>query len=85
MGIRGLASQTDPGANYAPITPHDSTNFTNGVCRGIYVGVAGIIVAVTEDDVAVTFKGAAAGTIIPIRAKRVNSTTTTATDMVAIY
>ena len=44
----------------------------------------GIVVAVQEDGTAVSFT-CAAGDILPIAAKRVNSTTTTATLMVALY
>lgn len=70
------------------VTPHDSTDFTTGICSGIYVGGA------AAGDVAVVFEGASSavvfdnvpvGTILPVRARRVNSTGTTATDMVALF
>jgi hypothetical protein len=78
--------QTDerPSASAAAITPHDTNNFAGGVCRGIYVGVGGNIVAIVNGT-AVTFKGAAAGSVLPIAATRVNATSTTATDLVALY
>jgi len=66
------------------ITPSDETDFAQ-VTRGIYVGVGGDVVAVMSDGTAVTFTGAQAGTILPIRAARVNSTSTTATDLVGLY
>lgn len=72
-----------PASNHFAITPHDSTNFTEE-CRGIYVGVGGDIVVVTQNDDAVTYKNAQSGSIIPIRAKRVNSTSTTATNLVGL-
>ena len=72
-------------ADGVAITPHDSTNFTEGTCRGIYVGGAGNIVVVKPGGSTVTFSGALAGTIIPIQAIRVNSTSTTATNLVALY
>lgn len=50
----------------------------------LYVGGAGIVVAVFQDDTTVNFT-AVAGEILPIRIKRVNSTNTTATLMVALY
>lgn len=50
----------------------------------IYVGGAGIVVAVDESGNAVQFT-AVAGEILPIKSIRVNSTTTTATLMVALY
>ena len=74
----------DPGANYFAITPHNSTNFAV-VTRGIYVGGDGNVVAIDQDDTAVTFVGCVAGTVLPIRAKRVNSTSTTATNLVGIW
>lgn len=82
--VRGIASNVDPAVSYAAITKHDSTNFPNGVCRGIYVGGAGDVVAVDEDGTTCTFT-CPAGIVLPIRAKRVNSTSTTATAMVALY
>lgn len=78
------ADQTAPGRTWASITPHDSTNLPGG-CRAIYVGGAGNIALVGHDDVAVTFTGVLAGQILPCGAKRVNSTNTTATALVAIY
>lgn len=70
--------------NFAAVTPSDSVNLGAGV-RGLYVGVAGNVVAVTIDDVAVTFTDVPAGLILPIECKRVNSTSTTATNIVVLY
>lgn len=50
----------------------------------IYVGGAGIVVAVFEDGSTAAFT-AVAGQILPLKTIRVNSTTTTATLMVALY
>tara|TARA_R110002126_G_scaffold26132_4_gene88703 strand:- start:707 stop:970 length:264 start_codon:yes stop_codon:yes gene_type:complete len=66
------------------ITKSDTTNIT-GVARALYVGVGGIVVAVMQNGDAVNFTGVASGSIIPIRFVRINSTTTTATNMVALY
>jgi hypothetical protein len=74
-----------PGRMLVSITPHDSTNFTNGVCRSIFVGGAGNIAVVPPEGSAVTLVGCLAGTVIPVQAIRVNSTGTTATSLVAIY
>lgn len=70
--------------DYFAITKSDSTNFTQGVCTAIYVGGAGDVVAVKWDDTTVTFT-CPAGVTLEIEAKRVNSTSTTATAMVALY
>ncbi len=69
----------------AAVTPHDSTNLTNGPTDGIYVGGIGNVVAVWVDGTTATFVGVPAGTILPIRVKRINSTSTTATNLLALY
>jgi len=76
----------NPADYFFAITPSDTVNFTD-ITRGIYVGsIAGgaVVVAVGMDNVAVTFSGVVAGSILPIRAKRVNSTNTTASSLVAL-
>lgn len=50
----------------------------------VYVGGTGIVVLILEDGSAVNFT-AAVGEIIPVKSIRVNSTTTSATLMVALY
>jgi hypothetical protein len=75
----------------AAITPSNTVNIVQPPGRytlttdAVYVGVGGDIVFVLENDVAVTFLGAITGTIIPIACKRVNSTNTNATDLVALW
>ena len=65
------------------VTPSDSTDLTT-VSRAIYVGVTGNIAAVLANNDVVTFTAVPVG-ILPIRCKRINSTNTTATNMVALY
>ena len=69
------------------ITPGDTSvnNFARGVCQGIYVGGAGAIAAVMEDGTVATFSAVPVGTLLPIRAVRVNATNTTATLLLALY
>jgi hypothetical protein len=82
------AIQTQPYNVARLITKSDTvnlpTNLNGGVCDAIYVGGAGIVVAVLPDDTTAAFT-CVAGQTVPIRAKRVNSTTTTATLMNALY
>lgn len=57
------------------------------VTRGIYVGVTGDIVIQAMDDSlanARTFKAVPAGTILPVRARLVKSTNTTATGLLGL-
>lgn len=72
----------DPAATAEAVTPSDTDDLTN-TSRGIYVGVTGNIVA-TIGGTDITFVGAVAGSVLPIRATRIKSTGTTATDMVAL-
>lgn len=82
-----LADLVTPGKNLLAVTPSDSANITNYPnVRGLWVGGAGnVAILAADDSAAVTLVGVQAGTLIPIRVKRVNSTNTTATSIVAIY
>jgi len=74
--------------SYFAITKSDTVNIPQGITDAIYVGAAGAtgtLVAVMETDVTATFVGLAAGTVLKIRAKRVNSGTTTTSSMIALY
>jgi len=81
---KNAIAMNSPAANAFAITPDNSTDFDQ-VTRAIYVGGDGDIAAVLIDDSVVTFSGAVAGTIIPVRMKRVNSTNTDATNLVGLY
>lgn len=75
------------------ITKSDTVNYDGGVTGGgnaknpadaIYVGGAGVVVAVFEDGT--TFSATCiAGQVLPFKTIRVNSTNTTATLMGACY
>ncbi len=89
-----MAQLFNPGYAVAhPITKSDTVNFDASVsttgadvkpCDGIWVGGAGIVKAVMQDGTLVEFT-CVAGTLLPIRAIRIFSATTTATLMVALY
>lgn len=66
------------------ITKSDSADFPGGFSDGIYVGGAGVVAVVAESGNVTNFT-AVAGQVIPLRARRVNNTNTTATLMVALY
>lgn len=74
-----------PALNFAAVTPTDSTAFSFGLTRGLYIGVGGNVNVYDQTGAAVLFKGAASGSTIPIRAGGVAATSTTATDIVALY
>ena len=66
------------------ITGNDSTDLTI-FPRAIYVGGAGNVKVITLGGDTVTFSGVLAGTVLPVRVKRVFSTDTTATNLIGIY
>jgi hypothetical protein len=81
----GIPSSNLPFTFAAAVTPSDTVNFSTPT-RGLYIGGAGNVVAVMADDLsAVTFIAPPVGTVLNIRATRVNSTSTTATNIVALW
>lgn len=66
------------------VTPSDTTNLSFDA-RAIYVGTAGNVVVVFPDNSTVTFSGVPSGSILPVIAKRINNTNTTASNIVALY
>ena len=81
-----MAYQNNPNSSikYADVTPSDSVDLPDGVCRGIIITAAGTVSMVGVDNVAVTFT-LQAGIVYPIGCKRVNATNTTATGIKALY
>lgn len=76
---------TSPASNCFLVTPHD-TNELAQVSRAVWVGGAGALnVILAGDTSAVLISGIAAGTLLPIRARIIKSTSTTATLIVALY
>jgi hypothetical protein len=81
-----MSTDSSPASSFFAVVPSDTVDFVrpNEVIRGVYVGVTGNVVAVTEGGIAVTFTAVPAGAILPIRCRRINATNTTATNMVAL-
>ncbi len=77
-------TKTTPANTFAAVTTSDTANLAS-TARALFVGTAGNMVVVGADGVAVTFKNVAAGTLLPLNAVRVNATSTTAADIVALY
>jgi hypothetical protein len=76
----------------AAVTKDDANDLATAPTRGLYVGGTGNVAVIMAADntsggagTAVTFSGVAAGTVLPIRVRRVMSTNTTATGIVALY
>ncbi|WP_020471472.1 spike base protein, RCAP_Rcc01079 family [Zavarzinella formosa] len=80
-----LATGLDsPYRHAAAVTPSDTVDLTN-VTRAVYVGGAGNIVYITEQNETVTLTGVTVGTVYRICASRIKSTSTTATNIVALW
>lgn len=78
------AENTAPAEGAVAVTPSDSTDLTY-MARALYIGGAGSVNVDVADGTTVVFAGLAAGTILPVRVKRVRATSTTATNIVALY
>lgn len=72
-----------PASDGFAITPHDSTDFTVNA-RSVYVGVGGTVVLVTPTGTVLTFVNVQSGSVLPVAAKRINATSTTATTMIGL-
>lgn len=60
------------------ITPSDATTQR---AQAVYVGAAGNVALKTEDGTTLTFVGAQAGTILPVKTLQILATGTTATNL----
>lgn len=72
-----------PATDAFAITPSDTEEFVY-VTRGIYVGGTGNVTVLMQDGSTVLFAAVPTGVILPVKAARVNSTGTTATNLVAL-
>lgn len=72
-----------PATNAFAILPDDSVDLIE-VTRAIYCGGGGDISVIMLDGGTVLFKNIAAGSILAVRASRVQATSTTATDLVGM-
>ena len=77
---------TAPAEFYETATPSDTdgSGDLTYVCRALYVGTGGTVIAIRKDGVEVPFVNVPDGETLPIRAKRVKSTGTTASNIVAL-
>lgn len=67
----------------AAVTPSDSVDIVGGITRALWVGGAGNVRAIMG-GAEVNFLAVPAGTLLKIACTRVNSTGTTATNIVAL-
>ena len=86
MSVSPFTAAIPTDAEVVDISSTDHEFISSSNCFGIWVGVAGVVIAVLRDKptVNVTYTGAGAGTIIPGRFLKVIRTGTTATDMLGM-
>jgi len=76
---------TSPARKCAAVTPHDTNELTN-YARALFVGVGGnIALTPVTSTTSVLFKNVPSGSILPVCARIVANTLTTATDIVALW
>lgn len=76
----------ESGTQLRDVTPDDNNDLDLGPCRGFIVAVAGNVnVIAFGDDTAVVLPSMVAGVVHPVAVKRILSTSTTATGIVAVY
>lgn len=82
--MRWTEDFNSPAKRVFSITPNDSTDLAIHT-RAVWVGSAGNLeVMLTDDTSAVVIVGVPAGTLLPIRAKRVRAASTTAGSIVGM-
>jgi hypothetical protein len=74
---------SDPLTDGVAVTPSDSTVLTT--TRAVFVGGAGNLSVVTSAGTTLTLTGVTAGTVLPLRVTKVRSTSTTATNIAALW
>ncbi len=77
-------SVSSPARNCVPVVPNDASDLSV-VTKAIYVGTGGNIVVRTIDAAAdVTFANVPTGTVLPVRARAIRATGTTASQIVGL-
>ena len=80
-----ISSAASPAVSAAAVTPNDGADLSRIPTRSLWIGGAGNVNVDMADGTTVLFSGCTAGSILPVQVKRVRSTNTTATLIVALY
>lgn len=84
MAATKVVPSESPATEAVAVTPSDTVDLTN-YARSIYVGGVGTVrVDMVGSGASIDFVGVQAGTVLPISVKRIRSTGTTATSIVAL-
>ena len=79
-----VKNESSPAVYAGDVVTSDSTDLSS-TTRALYIGVGGNAAVVMPDGSVVVFKNLQTGSILPIRAKRVNAIDTTASFIIALY
>lgn len=79
-----LSDDTAPAIDAAAVTTSDSTDLPL-TARALYIGTGGNVNLDTISGSTVVFVNLPAGSILPLKVKRVRTTSTTASNIVALY
>ena len=77
-------SLTAPARDAAVVIPSDTTDLPV-LPRAFFIGQTGDVSALLPGGQSVVFRNVQGGSVLPVRAQRVNATATTATDIVALW
>jgi hypothetical protein len=86
VNLTKSAENTAPAITFAAVTPADA-DLPKYPTRALYIGNGGNV-SVTDGGATpstVTFFNVPAGTVLPVQVTRVNTTSTTASNIVALY
>ena len=79
-------TQESPATSSYSVTPHDTNEIGPYVPRAIYVGVGGDIAMELEgDETSIVWVGVPTGALLPVKARIILATGTTATNIIALY
>lgn len=84
----GAGDANSPAGDAVAVTPGDTTDLVKDGMRprGLYIGTGGNVrVQMRSEAGTVDFVNVLSGTILPIMVDRVHSTSTTATNIIALY
>lgn len=81
--FKQAVSATAPAIVAVPVTPNDGADLSE-YYRALYIGVGGDLTCQMNDDTQVTFVAVPAGSVLPVRVKRVLATGTTADSIVGL-
>lgn len=81
----GHLAKMSPCNDAKAVTADDDNDLPDGAAKALYIGGSGNINLDTIDGTTVVFNELIAGSILPVRVARVRSTSTTATNIVALY